>query len=415
MSEKHRQRLTSSNSTDFADRVTNLSLSIMAEGASPREAAPRKRKFDAVDKIGDAGELEVDLNAPEPPSKKALRKAKKLSSTKENGHEKADVNPEGEEGESAASKSRSGHGVWIGNLPFTATKEDVRAFLINKTTIEEKQITRLHLPEGRAKPPLRKPQNKGFAYVDFSTPEAIFEALQLSEKLLSGRRVLIKDAKSFEGRPEKPNEASNPQKTPSQKVFVGNLGFDTSAEDLKEHFSRCGAVSHVHAATFEDSGKSKGYAWVEFESIEAAKAAARGWVDVKHGRSDGNSNKNGEGDDELPESKREGKRVWVNRLNGRQLRMEFAEDSATRYKKRFGKDSSKGPASTSSGNEVVKEDTVDEVRPTGRQSRNDPGKSERRPPRHVNGVNTSFGYDRTVVQKLTGTIVEAEGKKITFD
>ena len=94
-------------------------------------------------------------------------------------------------------------------------------------------------------------------------------------------------------------------------------------------------------ATFEDSGKCKGYAWVEFESVEAATAAVKGSVLADE---DEGTEKEDDSDLETPptekkkKKKQKKKKVWVNRLFGRQLRMEFAEDSASRYKKRFGKD-----------------------------------------------------------------------------
>lgn len=383
----------------------------MGERTEVIDVSARKRKREALD---EPDELEVDLNAPEPPSKKALRKAKKLSTAQPNGSEVSDTKKVVNDSEPAALKTRSDCGIWIGNLPFTATKEDLRKFLANNTNIQPEQISRLHLPEGRAaNAPTRgtKHQNKGFAYIDFTTLEALQEALQLSEKLLSGRRVLIKDSKNFEGRPEKPNEAGNPQGTPSQKIFVGNLGFDTSVEDLKEHFSRCGPVSHVHAATFEDSGKSKGYAWIEFEAIEAAQAAARGWVDIE-----------GEAKEDVEEDSgtRAGtntrrKRLWVNKLKGRQLRMEFAEDKATRYKKRFGKDASKAaPVSGLEADQVV-EGSGEMKESIHKTSRLPAVERQRKPFRDVNGTSTGSGYDRSTVQKLTGSIVEAQGKKITFD
>lgn len=44
--------------------------------------------------------------------------------------------------------------------------------------------------------------NKGFAYVDFEDPVGVIAAVGLSEQNLDGRRLLIKDAKSYEGRPK---------------------------------------------------------------------------------------------------------------------------------------------------------------------------------------------------------------------
>ena len=222
-----------------------------------------------------------------------------------------------------------------------------RKFLTNHADIEDDAITRIHMPAPtqntmEASRQKIKPQNKGFAYVDFSSESALAAALTLSETLLSGRRVLIKDAKSFEGRPEPVKEdgkaVSQTGKPPSKRVFVGNLAFDTTREELQEHFSKCGEVADCFTTTFEDTGKCKGYGWVTFEDLESAVKAVRGWVDmpVEHD-SAGESE-----DDDAQEVKKaskmkKGRKWWVNRIKGRSLRMEFAEDKAVRYKKRFGK------------------------------------------------------------------------------
>jgi RNA recognition motif-containing protein len=240
------------------------------------------------------------------------------------------------------SKQRSSFGIWVGNLPFSATKDDLRNFFRSRCLFEQNEITRIHLPNDLVKQK-GKLKNKGFAYVDFSTRRAMEQAIILSEQLFNGRRVLIKNATSFKGRPDmlqhKDKASKTPANNPSQRVFIGNLGFEVTKEALEQHFKPCGPISDVHVATFEDSGKCKGYAWVEFEKIEAAEAAVRGFVEVPGlGAFD---NRDPEGCcTESPGTKAmrlTSKKIWVNRIMGRPLRMEFAEDRVTRYRKRFGK------------------------------------------------------------------------------
>ncbi|MCJ1273899.1 hypothetical protein MMC21_001692 [Puttea exsequens] len=322
----------------------------------------RKRKRDEAP----TAEIEVDVAAPEPPSKKALRKAKKtklVSSSSDTAALKqstskvavAAVKPDSAADEDPAPaftvSSRSVHGIWIGNLPWTAKKADIRNFLTNGTGIKEDMITRLHMPppsKSASASALRqktKPQNQGFAYVDFLTAGALVEALALSEKLLTGRRLLIKDSKSFEGRPEKSREESAAQtgssKPPNNRIFVGNLGFDTTKDMLQDHFEKCGEIQDIHLATFEDSGKCKGYAWVHFAEVEAGKAAVRGWVDYEqkeNAEDEDDEIAEALADEEKPKKKVRQRKWWVNRLGGRLLRMEFAEGKDVRYKKRYGKE-----------------------------------------------------------------------------
>lgn len=296
----------------------------------------RKRKRNL-----DSAEIEVDVDALAPPSKKALRKAKKGKTTP--ADQPANSSSQSNE-KSLKDEKRSEYGIWIGNLPWSATKADVRTFITSSMDIMENLITRIHMPipsKTNTAGPGQKPQNKGFAYVDFSTRTAQQQAMTLSEKLLNGRRVLIKDSSDFKGKPDIAKHeglamASHSEKPPSKRIFVGNLGFDTVKEDLENHFERCGAVHNVHLATFEDSGKCKGYAWVEFEKLKAGEAAVRGWVNYDEGT--GSNDEAGEESPSKAEKMRKNRKWWVNKLKGRKLRMEFAEDKAVRYKKRYSKD-----------------------------------------------------------------------------
>lgn len=382
------------------------------------EDTNKKRKRQAV------AEIEIDLSAPEPPSKKALRKAKKkganVPSTATTEPEvSTDVKDQEDLPSPTAEKNqRSDYGIWIGNLAFSISKDDVRKFLTSNCSFTDATITRIHMPKGPMKNGIS--QNKGYAYVDFSTKKALLEALALSEQLLLGRRVLIKDAKNFEGRPEKPQQegqaahaATNSGKPPSKRIFVGNLGFDATKEIVEEHFGQCGTVTNVHVATFQDSGKCKGYAWVEFEDLAAAETAVRGYIMAKEedeeddaapeeGTADSDSEKRKPTKNRKPRQKK----IWVNTLLGRRMRMEFAEDPTTRYKKRFGKD---GEGKKTDGSDFpIVEDGHDESnsRTTGEQK-------PRKAKRTVEEVDSR--YSKETVQRLSGAIVEAQGKKTTFD
>ncbi|HOW66531.1 MAG TPA: RNA-binding protein [Candidatus Paceibacterota bacterium] len=57
------------------------------------------------------------------------------------------------------------------------------------------------------------------------------------------------------------------------KLFVGNISYQTKEEDLREHFAQAGALTSVNLMLDKYSGKSRGFAFVEFESAQdAAKA-----------------------------------------------------------------------------------------------------------------------------------------------
>src|SRR2546422_9079239 len=57
------------------------------------------------------------------------------------------------------------------------------------------------------------------------------------------------------------------------RLFVGNLAFQTMEDDLQEYFSQAGVVSSVNLMLDKFTGKSRGFAFVEFSSpAEANKA-----------------------------------------------------------------------------------------------------------------------------------------------
>jgi RNA recognition motif-containing protein len=56
----------------------------------------------------------------------------------------------------------------------------------------------------------------------------------------------------------------------SNKVFVGNLSFDVTRDELIEAFSSAGKVVDAKVPTDRETGRPRGFAFVEFENDEAA-------------------------------------------------------------------------------------------------------------------------------------------------
>ena len=59
------------------------------------------------------------------------------------------------------------------------------------------------------------------------------------------------------------------------RLYVGNLSFHATTEDVRERFAQIGTVTDVHVVTDRETGRSRGFAFVTMGSAaEAQKAIA---------------------------------------------------------------------------------------------------------------------------------------------
>lgn len=59
----------------------------------------------------------------------------------------------------------------------------------------------------------------------------------------------------------------------SKRLFVGSLPWEVASEELKSLFQSCGIVSDAVVLTDRQTGRSKGFGFVEFENDAEAMAA----------------------------------------------------------------------------------------------------------------------------------------------
>ncbi|KAF9212437.1 hypothetical protein BGZ59_006763 [Podila verticillata] len=261
--------------------------------SKPVKKTEKKRPAPSSDS-SDSSSSESDDPDTQPPPKSKKKKNKKKKTKKanfdgENNDDEEAAAPENEDGEGESGASgdkkkekkekkekkdgpgRKGEfGIWIGNLSFLTTDKTLRYFFRSAG-----EITRVNMPSGSG---YNKKGNKGFAYVDFASAEAQTKAIALSEQELDGRKVLIKSSKSYEGRPmvtkTSVHEKAQKQKhAVSPTLFVGNLSFQTTRESLQKLFEDAGEIRKVRLATFEDSGKCKGFAYIDYMAPESATTA----------------------------------------------------------------------------------------------------------------------------------------------
>jgi len=59
----------------------------------------------------------------------------------------------------------------------------------------------------------------------------------------------------------------------SKKLYVGNLAFQTTSQDLQQLFAQAGTVESASVIEDRDTGQSKGFAFVEMSTEEEAASA----------------------------------------------------------------------------------------------------------------------------------------------
>lgn len=374
-----------------------------------------------IEQSGD--ELEIDLNKPEPLSKKQKRllkkgkinedktgevklskKAKKQLASNDDLLDDDTKTGENDKDDNDEKKSRkSEFSVWIGNMSFDTTADDIKRFLVAKTAsndgetkaiVTEKDITRLKLPLAPgSKHGGKKPVKiRGFAYVDFKTQLQADTVVGLSEEYLNGRNLLIKDSKSFEGRPAVVTAKGGVAGTalsknpPSRILFVGNLAFDTTDDALETHFQHCGEIVRVRMATFEDSGNCKGFAFIDFRDVEGATAAL--------------------------------KDKSCRKLAGRVLRMEFGEDRSKRTKQ----DKTNLHTREKPVESYENKNNENSYSNEGGDYQEQPKEQQRKPKRKFEGKKPDNSNKRlkpglalATAQRAKVSILPSAGKKITFD
>jgi RNA recognition motif-containing protein len=60
----------------------------------------------------------------------------------------------------------------------------------------------------------------------------------------------------------------------NSKLYVGNLSFKTTEDELRSHFGQFGSVTDVYVAMDKMTGRPRGFAFVTMGTPEEAKAAA---------------------------------------------------------------------------------------------------------------------------------------------
>jgi len=195
---------------------------------------------------------------------------------------------EGGENEGGGDKKRR---VYVGNLAWEVSWQDLKDLM--KTTGQE--VVRVDVMQ------TRDGRSKGCAIVEFATSEGAAEAVAtLNDTELSGRQIFVREDRetsnssntrepSSRGRHRNRHDgnegglhgnsnnnnnlsvSSDPESQP-RRVYVGNLSWDVTWPELKDHMRAAGEVLRADVIS-EHNGRSKGCGIVEYSTEDEAQQA----------------------------------------------------------------------------------------------------------------------------------------------
>jgi len=158
--------------------------------------------------------------------------------------------------------------IYIGNLANQTTERDLSSLFEQVGRVTSARIM-TDRDTGRS---------RGFGFVEMESEDAERAITQLHQTDLNGRILSVTEARA---RPQ----SSAGGRTPPSRLFVGNLPYDVTTAELKELFSSAGLVSFVSLPVDRESGKPRGFAFVEFsDPLHATEAVRRFHAQLFKGR-----------------------------------------------------------------------------------------------------------------------------------
>lgn len=126
-------------------------------------------------------------------------------------------------------------------------------------------------------------KSRGFGFVEFTDAAAAQSACSRDGSEIDGRtiKVNVSEAKPARDKPQgqTPQRANGAYKAvnegsePTKTLFVGSLPWAITEDQLWEKFGEFGPVSSIRLPTDRETGKVKGFGYVEYVSVDAAKKA----------------------------------------------------------------------------------------------------------------------------------------------
>lgn len=212
---------------------------------------------------------------------KRKRKRKHKGSTKESNDSKDDDGEQGDidrklpktKGDDVSDRPATGlaaafnnnRTVYIEGLPFTAKESDVIEFFKPAG-----RVLSVRLPTWQDSGRLR-----GYGHVEFTNAEMATKALEMDGCDMQNRYIKV-------ARPMTPRLFQAIEETPKiekpigcRSVFVKNIPYEVTEEDVKEAMKVCGPIESIRLAVWGHTKKLKGFGYIDFVREESSEIAVK--------------------------------------------------------------------------------------------------------------------------------------------
>ncbi|GMM28298.1 Hrp1 protein [Martiniozyma asiatica (nom. inval.)] len=151
--------------------------------------------------------------------------------------------------------------MFIGGLNWETDEARLREYFSSYGTVTEANVMR-DSATGKS---------RGFAFLTFTTADSV-------DKVLSEKHIL--DGKLIDPKRAIPRE----EQEKIGKVFVGGVAPDVTTQDFRDYFEQFGNIIDSQLMINKDTGKSRGYGFVTYDSAEAVERCTKDKFVMFHGK-----------------------------------------------------------------------------------------------------------------------------------
>ncbi|KAI9015717.1 hypothetical protein CLU79DRAFT_838069 [Phycomyces nitens] len=121
-------------------------------------------------------------------------------------------------------------------------------------------------------------RSKGVGYVEFYDEDSVQSALAMSGQKLLGIPVVVQLTEAEKNRlamqaAKNAQMAAQDQELFYQRLYVGSIHFSLTEDDIRQIFEPFGPLDFVNLHKDPETGKSKGYAFIQYKNAEDSKQA----------------------------------------------------------------------------------------------------------------------------------------------